>query len=254
MRRIFMAIVAAAVCLTPSLRAQEQAAAAPPPPSMGLQGHVGGILIPVIPGAPFSGKLLGDLTGKWADGTTVRSGFFNLIARDSLGRVHQERRHIEPPGSSRASELTRVTIWDTPKRTMISCDVSQHSCVMTWFLPRYRIYEEPEGLSRDGKTYLTREKMGTAMLGDQQVELTRETITTNAGAEGNDRPLVSTREFWYSPTLKINLSVRRTCACGTVQDLHVVDLLLGEPNPAMFTPPAGYTMVDLRTPRVNQQR
>lgn len=215
-------------------------------PSAGAQGRVEGIVIPVATGEPFSAKLMAEWTDKLPDGTTVRKTFFNLLARDSEGRVHQERRTMIPAGSEQASKVTAITIWDAPQRTRITCEVAERICQMNWFMPRVQLVDEPEGLSRDGKSFLTREKLGTEMRGELAVEHSRETRATNAGAEGNSKPLSTTKEFWYSPDLKINLAIRRNCACGAVEDLQVTDLQRTEPDVAMFQPPEGYTIVDLR--------
>ena len=50
---------------------------------------------------------------------------------------------------------------------------------------------------------------------------TRETLTINPGVAGNEQPLVSTREFWYSPDLLTNLAVTRK---DPVEGLQVVRL------------------------------
>jgi hypothetical protein len=255
MRRILLSLVAAGVCLGAAAWAQEPVTSnVPPAPNIGVRGHVEGLIIPAIPDAPFSARLVVELSGEWADGATVRSSFFNVVARDSQGRVHQEMRRLVPAGSGRESTLMSVTIMDAPKRERIACSVEQKICRVTMFFPQVKLFDEPEGLSRDGKSYLTREKKGTEMLGDQQVERTLETRTVNVGAEGNDKPLVSTREFWYSPSLKINLALKRVCACGSIQDLRVTDLQLTEPDATLFTPPAGYTMIDLRPARIQQRQ
>jgi len=246
MQRMLIALVIASGCCAIPGRAQELPNQAPPPHDLGVRGHIEGLDIPHIPGAPFRGKLVVTLTNQWADGTTVRASFFNLVARDSQGRVHQERRTIEPVGSNRESKVTSISIFDTPARTRITCEVAEHICKKTNFVPQVRFWDEPEGLSRDGKSYLTREKKGTELLNAHAVERTLETRTTNAGAEGNDKPLVSTREFWYSPELKINLAVKRICACGSTQDLQLKELQLDEPEESLFQPPSGFTMVDLR--------
>lgn len=253
MQRLW-ATMAAVICFSAAVAAQEPSANVPPPPNEGINSHVEGLTIPPLVGQPFSGRLVVRLTSQWLDGTTVRSEFFNVVARDSQGRVHQERRRIVPSGAGQVSRLTSVTIWDTPQRTKIVCELAERRCRLSWFRPVVQKWDEPEGLSRDGKSYLTRERMETTMLGDQEVEHTLETRTTNAGAEGNDKPLVSKREFWYQTELKINLAVKRSCSCGGTEELELTDLSRTEPDTALFEPPSGYTIVDLRKNRTVAQR
>ncbi len=55
----------------------------------------------------------------------------------------------------------------------------------------------------------TARHLGTDTIDGLNVVGTRETLTINAGVEGNSQPLSSTEEFWYSPDLEVNLSVTR---------------------------------------------
>jgi hypothetical protein len=103
------------------------------------------------------------------------------------------------------------------------------------------------GLRDNGTRYLTREGLGNNWLDDLSVVGTVETLTINAGAVGNDRPLVITREFWYSRDLQINLSVTRKDPGEGTQVIKLVDLTRSEPDPAMFQVPADFTVQDHRS-------
>ena len=64
---------------------------------------------------------------------------------------------------------------------------------------------------------------------------------------GNDRPMVSMREFWWSPQLGINLiSIVDEPQSGT-QVFTVKELSTAEPELSLFEIPAGYTVVDHRS-------
>lgn len=247
MRCIFLIVVMVSLSLAVRARAEQpQANANAARNNLAMQGIVEGLTIPQIPNAPFRGQLQVELTRPLTGGATLRAHFYNIVARDTLGRVHQERRSIVPLGSNEESTLNLITLFDTPRRARYSCDVPTRICKITNFRPLVQIVDEPEGESHDGKSYLTREKKGIEVLNNESVERTLETRTIYAGAEGNDRPMISTREFWYQPELEVNVAVRRVCACGTTQDLKLGDLQRGEPDPALFVPPAGYTLIDLR--------
>jgi hypothetical protein len=71
---------------------------------------------------------------------------------------------------------------------------------------------------------------------------TRESITINAGVVGNNRPLVITNEFWYSPDLQVNLSVTRKDPREGTQVIHISDLSLREPDASLFQVPAGFVV------------
>lgn len=75
---------------------------------------------------------------------------------------------------------------------------------------------------------------------------TRETTTIQAGVVGNSQPLVTTREFWYSPDLRVILAVTRKDPREGTRVIRGVDLSCSEPDPAMFQVPAGFVVPDLR--------
>ena len=76
---------------------------------------------------------------------------------------------------------------------------------------------------------------------------TRETTTINAGVNGNDQPMVTRREFWYSPQLQINLrSIVETPQLGK-QMFTVTEVNPSEPDARLFQLPEGYPVVDQRT-------
>ena len=78
----------------------------------------------------------------------------------------------------------------------------------------------------------------------------RETVTINTGVMGNDQPMVSTREFWYSPHLAVNLfSVVDNAATGK-QVFTAKEISTAEPDPSAFEVPADYKVVD----RLNEEQ
>jgi hypothetical protein len=215
-------------------------------PDRGTSEHIWGIFVPAIPGAPFSARLDAEITSQLRDGSAVQEKFFNILARDSEGRVYKERRRMVPVDSQQESTLTEFYIYDTPTRSETACIPVQHTCWVKYFAPATRFGEEPVGLAPDGKSYLTRENLGTTTMDDLDVQYTRETRTYNPGAFGNNRPVAVVKEYWYSPKLEINLAVTRNDPRTSAQKLTVADLSLEEPDPARFAVPQGYRMIDER--------
>jgi len=92
-----------------------------------------------------------------------------------------------------------------------------------------------------------RQSLGEQTMNALPVVGSREISTTGTGVRGNSRILVSSKELWYSPDLKMNLSViRKDPQLGQVT-LTVTDLNRGEPDPSWFGVPGGYKIVDART-------
>ena len=105
----------------------------------------------------------------------------------------------------------------------------------------------PEGPLDNGKRSLARESLGTNTVDDLNVVGTRETLTINAGVIGNNQPVVTTREFWYSSDLEINLSVTRKDPREGTQVIQLIDLSRSEPDPSLFRVPSEFVIEDLRT-------
>jgi hypothetical protein len=69
---------------------------------------------------------------------------------------------------------------------------------------------------------------------------------------GNDRTVTIERESWYSPQLDLNLLSVRTDPRSGKQTFSARDVVLGDPDPALFEIPAGFKIVDRRVPPTAQ--
>jgi len=125
--------------------------------------------------------------------------------------------------------------------------MATHHCSVTNYSVPVKFAPVPAGPLDNGKRFLVRENLGSNTIDDLSVVATRETITINAGVIGNNQPVVTTREFWYSSDLEINLSVTRKDPREGTQVLQLVDLSRSEPDPSLFRAPADFTVEDLRT-------
>jgi hypothetical protein len=67
-------------------------------------------------------------------------------------------------------------------------------------------------------------------------------MTIPAGAQGNDKPLVSVREVWTSPDLKLVLLETSDDPRKGSHKTEVNSLTPGEPNPSLFQVPPSYTV------------
>jgi hypothetical protein len=88
------------------------------------------------------------------------------------------------------------------------------------------------------------EKLGGKTIAGVYAEGTRLTITYPVGFFGNDKPIITFHETWMSSDLKlVVLSVDDDPRTGT-RITEVTNLDRGEPNPALFQVPEGYTIRD----------
>ena len=205
------------------------------------------IFIAPIPNAPFSANVSTQWTRQTSDGATVVVKNHRMVARDGLGHVFEERRRFVPADSNSPSLLFQTDYVDPARRTRTVCFPANEICdVYNFFTPPSEA-SLPVGPLPDGKRYLSRENLGTDTIEGLETIGTRETISTSPGAVGNDREVVSTKEFWYSPRLGVNLVVKRFDPLQGTQVFTVSNISLAEPDTRLFAVPAQFKVADQRT-------
>jgi hypothetical protein len=239
--RILFFLAAVALSVGP-LHAQEALRG----PDGGTTYSVSGVDLLAIPDKPFSANSRTDWTRILSDGSTVQVHLTTKLARDSSGRVYRERHSFIPGNEETQTRPNQIKINDPVALTQTICTVSTHHCVISNYQPRTSFATMPVGSFADGTRYLKREELGTNTMEDLDVIGTRETLTINAGVVGNQRPLVTTREFWYSPDLQTNLSITRNDPREGKQVVQLSNLSRSDPPSELFEVPAGFTVQDAR--------
>jgi hypothetical protein len=221
-------------------------------PSRGPDGrtttHVSGVEVLAIPGKPFSAKDSIDWTRTLEDGTTVALHLDAFLARDSQGRVYRENHNFVPSNAKDPAPLYEIHLYDPVTRTQILCNGRTYRCNLFDYIPRTFFDTTPEGTYDQGSRTLTREHLGADMIEGIYVLGTRETKTISPGAVGNERAIVSTREFWYSTELQTNLAVTRINPVEGKQVIRLYKISRSEPDPHLWDIPIGFTVRDMRTP------
>jgi hypothetical protein len=215
-------------------------------PDGGTRTHVDGIQVLPVAGKPFSGRDSIEWTRTLADGSSVTTHLTALVARDGQGRIRRERVKFVPASSNQQSKPFEITILDPAEHTRTICDIATHHCSIAGYSMPVKFAPVPAGPLDNGKRFLARESLGTNTIDDLNVVGTRETLTISAGVIGNSQPVVTTREFWYSSDLEINLSVTRKDPREGTQVLQLVDLSRSEPDPSLFQVPTDFTVDDTR--------
>ncbi len=217
----------------------------------GAYGPMQSIFIPPKPGAPFSLTLATEWTRPMANGGTFTLVNERHVVRDSKGRIYQERWMLVPKGGKVKSEMNVFQITDPELHTWFNCEVRTKVCeLLQYSLTASQNYQPPIGPSGslpNGNGFRTHEDLGVSSTLGVNTHGYRESLTINEGVMGNDKPMVSTREFWYSPELGVNLlSIVDEPQSGK-QVFTVKELTTSEPDLSYFMVPAGYTVVDHRS-------
>jgi hypothetical protein len=230
---ILFAAIAVAVPAQTGIREQ-------PPLYRGPTLVVDGVFVTPIPGAPFTAAVLIRSEQPMADGSVEAKQTVSQIARDSRGRIRNER-HLMVPESYRGTPpLLSVHLFDPATRVSYLCNPAT-------LIARQQVVPPHEGtmdVARGAKT----EDLGFVTLEGLQTKGTRFTRTVPAQASGTGKPVEVVDEFWYSEDLHMNLLERHTDLRGGVQTVGVSDIKREEPAPALFEVPEGYKIVDMTPP------
>ncbi|HUB78914.1 MAG TPA: hypothetical protein VMB03_08970 [Bryobacteraceae bacterium] len=204
-----------------------------------------------VTGAPYSARESREEFEILADGSehalpNIRRPEF-LVWRDSAGRTRREERAAGQVACSVG--ITRID--DPVSGSLYEIDpvnrLAHRVAIKTWTtrtafeIAAARDSVQPS--ARKGAPSRTREALGQQVMSGVTAVGTRETTTYPAGSRGNDRPMTSVAEFWYAPSLALEIA-------GTNSDSShksvwkLEDLSTAEPDPSLFQPPAGYKIVD----------
>jgi hypothetical protein len=169
------------------------------------------------------------------------------LARDSHGRVYREKHHFVAANDKAEAPLYEIHLLDPLTRTQLYCLGKTYQCVLRDYKPTTYFETTPEGSYDQGTRALTREGLGTDTIEGLPVIGTREIWTIRPGAAGNELPLASTREFWYSEELQTNLAVTRIDPRVGKQVIRLSHVSRAEPDPHLWDVPIGFKVRDLRS-------
>jgi len=205
------------------------------------------ILIPSLPNAPFTATVNTGWIRQLPDGSTITLKNHRAIARDAAGRIFQERRALVPDDGKAQSGVTQIEISDPVTHELYICMPQGRTCQVEVFSPPESFPYTPTAKAHvaQGSTSES-EDLGTQSIGGLETVGTRETTIIRAGTIGNNSPLLSKREFWFSPSVTL-ISKRQDPLSGT-QNFEVSDITLGEPDAKLFEVPSGFRILDLRKP------
>jgi hypothetical protein len=233
---VWFSLPFALVCALTAQEAQEPFRA----PDRGTEMRVHGIQVLPATGRPFSARDHIVWTRNLEDGTVITTELYAFVARDVQGRIFREHRSFVPLNSNEKSRRYEVDLLDPVSHTRTACLMAKHRCTIEPYQASTKFSLNPDGLFDHGLRFLTRLNLGHDVVDDLDVTGTRETLQINSGAVGNNQSLVSTRDFWYSPALQVNLSITRKDPRIGTQVLQLVDLSLTDPDEKIFQVPAGF--------------
>jgi hypothetical protein len=231
------AIIAAAV---PGASAQ-QTAENLPPRYPGTSTHVPGVFIPPIAGEPFTASVEVQTEVVATDGTWSTRHTINQIARDSAGRIRNERRALVPETFRGDPRILEVHLFDPQTKMSVFYDPMAHVATER-VLPNAPFDRNP---ARPGATV---EDLGVQTLNGIQTKGLRYSVAVPAQTSGTGQPVEITDEYWYSEELHLNILMRHHDPRTGLQTVAITSIDRNEPTASLFEIPAGYKVVDVTPP------
>jgi len=217
-------------------------------PDGGANGSMESIFIPPKPGAPFSLTLVTDWTRSTGTGGSFTLVNTRRIVRDSKGRIYQERAALVPKNGDVTTFVTTIQITDPDQHTWYNCIVATKVCDLYRYhlssTDNFKPYTGITGTSPGGKVSHRHEDLGVGSTLGEDTHGYRETTILEPWVVGNDKAMITTREFWYSPRLAVNLISIVDSPLSGKQVFTAKELSTSEPDPSLFEVPAGYKIAD----------
>jgi hypothetical protein len=213
----------------------------------------------VVTGSPYSAQAVTEFTQVLADGNRISRTNSAFIARDSSGRTRREQSlmAIGPWSNGSGDAPKSVFIQDPVAGVTYMLEPNSHVANMMHQQQRLpvenlarekelRAKKEAERIVRPmpfGKEpSVKKESLGSQVINGVMADGTRITRTIPAGQIGNDRPIDTVTESWYSQELQTVVMSKTTDprTGDTVYKLTNIDR--AEPSAALFTVPSDYTI------------
>src|SRR5262245_39368689 len=109
----------------------------------------------------------------------------------------------------------------------------------------------PGPFARSAARYTTNtEQLSKRTVEGVECEGTRAVSTLPAGAIGNERPIETVKETWYSPELQLMILSKRSDPRFGESTYRVTNIVRSEPDAAFFQIPPDYTIIDNRAKKI----
>jgi hypothetical protein len=224
-------------------------AAAVPPASAQIN-----IFLTPVPNAPFSAVVDVQRARIRSDGSVFTLKSLRSMARDGIGRIHNESRTFVPATSTGTPEIEHIHLYDP--RTRISAELDART--RTFYtqtmnhppstVPPTVRYGSPSGTDVPQNDFSKEEDLGSKEIEGVLARGVRETQIIPAEGNETGKEITITDEYWYSDELRINVVMKHSDPRIGTTTLTVTHITRGEPDPALLEIPEGYTRAGAAQP------
>ena len=198
----------------------------------------------VVTGAPYSAQAVTEHIQTLSDGNIIHTTTTANLYRDSQGRTRREMQiGAIGPWAAQGTPHKVISITD-PVAGFI------HTLSPDTQEAREMPLRAHAGAWRGAGTARQRpenpnvktESLGTQVIGGVTAEGTRITRTIPAGQVGNQAPIVTTSERWYSPELQTVVMRKEVNPQSGQTTFQLTNIVRAEPDAALFQVPPNYTI------------
>lgn len=255
--------------------AQTSAPQKPPAAAEVISGSFGSFLVggPSMQaevGHPYSAEQVTERVQTLTDGTHItQTGPTIKLYRDSAGRTRTEHIFNLPPGAAGASPPSLIQIVDPVAGYRYTLDSRTQTVRRSTFAPamprtlraaapanppRSNVVPPTAAAFKADSTRphpeISQEPLGTQTIEGVLAEGRRATITYPVGSMGNDRPITTVSETWMSSDLKMAVLSKTSDPRFGDSTTKLTNIVMAEPDPALFQVPAEYSVVDEAAPGI----
>ena len=212
------------------------------------------IFLTPVPNAPFSAVVDVQRTRVRSDGSVFNLKSIRSMARDAIGRIHNESRTFIPATSTGTPEIEHIHLYDP--RTRISTELDART--RTFYtqtmnhppstVPPTVRFGSPSVSGVPQNDFSKEEDLGSHEIEGVLARGVRETQIIPAEGNETGKEIAITDEYWYSDELRINVVMKHSDPRTATTTLTVTHITRGEPDPALLEIPEGYTRAGAAQP------
>jgi hypothetical protein len=212
------------------------------------------IFLTPVPNAPFSAVVDVERTRIRSDGSVFNVRSIRSMARDGIGRIHNESRTFIPATGAGTPEIVHIHLYDPRTRIATELDARTRTFYTETMnhppstVPPTVRYGSPSSTGVPRNDFAREEDLGSQEIEGVLARGVRETQIIPAEGNETGKEIAITDEYWYSDELRINVVMKHSDPRIGTTALTVTHITRGEPDPALLEIPEGYTRAGAAQP------
>lgn len=213
----------------------------------------------VVKDKPYTGTAVTETVQTLSDGNRIVRTNRTTLYRDSAGRTRREQSIGTLGATSPEISKQSIVISDPIANAEYVLDTKDKVARKTfrYGMGHFTVSDDLQVLPTAHMEDLfgqhenvAKEDLGKQTIAGLQCTGTRTTKTIPAGEIGNDKPIVSTKEIWYSSEIDGTVFSKSTDPRFGTTTYTLSNVKLGEQPQQLFAPPSDYKVEPMATPRL----